>query len=455
MDAALDVISISVDPVTRVATITNQVNQAAIIDNITVPASAEGSPPPLSGSGTAAAADDIPLIREALDDFIYEFRDNNTPQRATVLLMLTDDFLDYGKDRDGFFDIFDGGYFDAAGRGRGYDDDTFADIVVKRIDYGNNGGATPLAVVDFTLIDDDGVTVKGRVRDFQLIRGVDAVWRLHGNRSPNAIPNITTALQVFSLNDINMPQCRASGLEWAIQEPENNDNASILYMNLIGPGLPPSSTAPSGAGALWSFRPAPGGDWRVTFHDGTAFRPPMSWFPMTGACLLDGWGHAPVPDATIAALPDNMVYTARALTSNLVEVPIGASNSGAYGRDVSGIRTMTIPKRPLTLAELTATTQFPDVTTSTNFANYTGGSITISGTVANPAPKIWVYLGLTDGSGMVHSADVEVTASSGGNFSTTLSVASLGTITEREIRVASKDVHGRSFMSSMYFRTPN
>lgn len=451
MDAALDVIQIDIDPDTQVATITNLVNQASITDNIATPASSEGNPPQLGGSGAAGAVVDIPKLRQVLADFIEFFEDD--PDRAQVLALLTDDFLDNGKDRDGFFDIFDGNYTDEFGRDRAYDGDSFTDIVVKSIDYANNGGATPLAVVDFTLLDDDHVTVKGRVKDFHLLRGTDGKWRLHGNRSSVLVPTISTTLSVFSLQDVGSG-CRSGGINFVVREPGTSNNAHIAFVNLVGPGLPAFQGASAGVGALWAVHPPQPRDWMITFHTDPAnvssWHPAMSWFPMTGSCT-GSWAYTPVPDHSIAAFPDNMVYTMRGWATGAppVAVSINASNSGAYGNGISESRTLTLPKRPLTLVELAGTTQFPDFTTSTAFATYSGGSITISGTVANPAEKVWVYLALRDSDGVVHSMDAEVNPSSGGSFSKTLSVANPGTITGREIRVSSKDVHGRQFMSNL------
>src|SRR5262249_49246237 len=161
-------------------------------------------------------------------------------------------FLDNGKDRDGFFDIFDGSYIDEAGNDRGYDGDSISDVVVKQIDYAYNGGLTPRAVVDFTLLDDDGETVKRPVKEFHLPRGAGAVWRLHGNQSATLVPTIRTTLEVFSLNDVNRPECRASGLSFTVREPAINDNAHIMFVNLVGLGLPPFEGAAPGSGTIWA-----------------------------------------------------------------------------------------------------------------------------------------------------------------------------------------------------------
>ncbi len=166
LDAALDILRVSVDPATNVATITNLVNQISIADNITVPSTEEGNPPPLSGDGTAPAADDLPLIRKALTDFSDLYK-NGLPSPASILPMLSASFINDDENRVDFSnEIANETDFIGA---------SFTDMVVKRLDYGFNGGATPLAIVDFSIIDKNGAPLDG-AKDFALLREADGHW---------------------------------------------------------------------------------------------------------------------------------------------------------------------------------------------------------------------------------------------------------------------------------------
>ncbi|HKE93983.1 MAG TPA: Ig-like domain-containing protein, partial [Povalibacter sp.] len=413
LDAALEIIRVSVDPAIHVATITNLVNQISILDDIAVKAAAESNPPVLSGDGTAPAADDLPLIRKAVTDFSDLFK-MGLPQPASILALLSQTFMQDDQGRVGFANDI-ANETDLIGS-------SFVDISIDAIDYDYNDGATPRAIVGFTIRDKDGVD-DDHVGDFAVLRESDGHWRLHGNQRQLDFDG-----HVHQVRDVRS-NCRASGLEFSIQDEDSSNSSIIAYVVVSGPGLP--------AAGLKYQRQALGGDWRLVNTGANPY-----WYPMTDSCTTF-WGAANIPDSAIAAIPDNAEYVFAAFTSSNVQVPVGL-----YGT----LKTQPLPKRPMTLAELNASTRFPSFTTSTDLATYTGGSLTISGSNADPAHDVWTYLGLTDGQGLLSSIDADVTPAADGTFSKTFTLPSPGSVTDREVRVSTSDDYDRGYMSVADYR---
>ncbi len=69
----------------------------------------------------------------------------------------------------------------------------------------------------------------------------------------------------------------------------------------------------------------------------------------------------PVTDTAIAGIPDGAVYVAVAYDGggNRVDLPSGVVNPGAFA---NGAYVLNIDKRPLTVAEVEASTAFPKIT---------------------------------------------------------------------------------------------
>ncbi len=429
LDAALDVLRVSVDLTTNVATITNVVNQQTIMDDIDTPATAESSPPPLSATGTEEAADDLTAIRKVLDDLMALFKDD-TPAWQDILPLLSDTFLHDDQNGEDFADDFNERDELVGG--------SVSDIQFTRIEYAYNGGTTPLAMISFNFNDMAGHFLE-RVGRMTLVRGSDGKWLLNGNRNLLKI-----SMHVHQVNSM-ITGCRASGLEFSIQDPDPGNSTTIAAVLVAGLGLPPfpGSSTP-GIGAIWIDRDVPSGTWHL--------RRPQDknpgWYPMTGGCN-HAWADWGISDQVIAAIPDMNPYFFYAYNFSTVEVPLSAFTGIQYGG-----RALFLRKRPLTLAEINASTKFPTFTTSPELATYGGGNLSVSVTNANPLIGTWVYLGLT-ANNLTNTVDATVMPAANGTFSRSLSLTSPGgTIMRREVRVATTDEYDRTFMSLAEYYTP-
>jgi Big-like domain-containing protein len=411
LDAALDVIRVSVDPVLNVATITNLVNQVAITDDITTGAAGEANAPTLDGSGMDTTADDLTQIRALFAEFVELYRNGlPTPQAVAPLLadgLLHDDRgrVEFANDLSTFSDLVAG---------------EVAGVVIGRIDYHYGGGTTPLATVSFSLLDRNGVDL-GETRDFTVIHA-SGRWRLNGNQM--ALDFSDTGVQMS--RDVRNG-CRASGVYFGVDDNDSSNSASVSSVVVRGPGLP--------AGGLEYQRATLGGNWQIVNVSGNPY-----WYPMTASCA--SWGAAGVPDATIAAIPDNASYEFRAYTSSGVEVPLGA-----YGARIAKV----VRKRPLTLAELNASTAFLNFTTSVDLQTFNGGDITVSGSGADPARTVRTTVSITDGNGAVNGIDADVTPAANGDFSHTFTLSSPAAVTARNVQVGARDEWDRSYDSSAYY----
>ena len=99
-----------------------------------------------------------------------------------------------------------------------------------------------------------------------------------------------------------------------------------------------------------------------------------------------------------------------------------------------------------------AVASFPGVSTSTPLGSYSGGDMTISSTGLNPAVSGWFYLGLTDAAFATTSIDQDSIATAAGTSSTLLTLPQVaGTLTHREIRVASYDAYWRTMMTVLNY----
>ncbi len=415
LDTALEILVVSIDPATHVATIRNLANGGTITDDIAVGASAETNPPVLSASATSTAAGDVPLIRKALTDFIDLFR-TRAPTPAQILPMLTDDFLHGDINRADFASNV-AAEEDLVGA-------SFTDIRIIGLDYGYNGGATPLAIVSFGVSERDGRADEDPEESFALLRGTDGKWRLHGNRH-----SLELEASIHQILDTRSG-CRAAGFDFEVGDDNPDNSASIEYVVVTGPGLPGSGLRYQRlAQSDWTLAAAPGAN--------------PFWYPLTDTCT-NYWGAAGLPDATIAALPDNASYVFRAFTSAGVQVPTGIYGTG---------NTRVIPRRPMTKVELAASTRFPAFTTSVDLATYAGGPITIQATGVDPAREAGAEVEIRDGNGAPVGDDADITPLPNGTFSQTFTLGQATNVTSRNASVYTSDAYGRGYMSTTTYIT--
>lgn len=413
LDKALDVLRVNVDASTNVATITNLVNQQQITDSLAVKAAAETAAAPLANTGMTTAADDLPLIRKALTDFIGLFA-TGLPSPATVKAVLHDDptllpFRNGGQNATAFSnDVSTETHLVGA---------SITDIVVRRINY-ETGDAWPRAIVDFNIRSKDGVVIDHGM-NMQIAKDADGVWRLRGDNR---------LMDIFSHAHIVKQQqsgCVSTGLEFGIEDLGSMNVGSIAYFIVKGPGLPQEGVK--------YVRPSLGGQWRF-LRGGVEQN--TSYYVMATDCL--NHPSAGLTDSQIAAIPADAPYVLTPYTGADIQYVRGGSPVEYTDR---------IPGRPLTLAEAKAAS-FPVIAPSvvTALASYSGGDFTVSASGIN-AWGAWLYLGLSDGSGAVTSVDGDVQATAGGLISTTLTLGTVSNVQRRELRVEADDAQWRNMMT--------
>jgi len=422
LDDALDILRVSVDTVTNIATITNIVTQQQIQDSIVVPAAAETNPPILTNTGGIdRVATDTAGIRNALNNLAALFA-TGLPSRGSVEAVMTANFLDEDEDR-------------AAVAAWWASDSTlvgssFTDIDMKNLDYSN--ATQPVATIDFTIKEIGGAELY-RPSNWQIVKGTDNVWRLHGNQRV-----MRTQVDVHPYRDLSSG-CRTSQIEFQIGDGNSANNGALIdHIIVNGPGLP--------IAGLRFNRPSVGGSWDIAGTNG-------SGYTFANTCS----STQPATDLQIQAIPDNAGYTFAAYTSTDNSVrhnfPVGAIASGPN----QGMYVSYIEKRPHTLVEIAATTMFPAIAspTAAELMAYTSGSITINATNLNPLHYVDHIFWRNTASGDERSVEPYLPPTSGGTVSTTVSlpaVVSGDVITERSLRIATRDAYRRKYMSGYFFR---
>jgi hypothetical protein len=422
----LDIISVSVDATTNKATITNIVTQQKLEDDILVSAAGEASPAQLTDTtGVADAPSDVSLVKAALTAFSAKFA-TGLPSYASLLAALSTDYLNDDAD--------------ASSSAADMSSDPslvgaqFADVDVTAIDYTDPAGAT--ARVNFTIKDANGIE-QDRTKNFWVRKGVDGVWRLAGNHRM-----LSAEGHVHTVRSLRNSVCTMTGLEFLIEDLDDTNNADIEvdHFMVYGPGLPGTGAS----GALRYNPPANGGYWKLA-NQSTAY------FVMGNSCQ----GSQPISDARIAAIPDNASYLIVAYSSadNTVRVNFPSGAIKRPGEFADGAYVVTLDKRPLTLAEAVASTQFPTITAPTlsAFDAYTSGPLAIS--LTNMNPKMYADIRIAQNTAGEDYREVEawLAPASDGKVSTTLSLTAAApgdAINYRGLFVETQDAYRRTLMST-------
>jgi hypothetical protein len=426
LDSALDIISVSVDATTNKATITNIVTQQKLEDDILVSAAGEASPAQMTETaGVADAPSDVTLVKAALTSFAAKFA-TGLPSQASLLSALSTDYLN--DDADGSSSAADMSSDPSLVGAQ------FADVDVTAIDYTDPAGAT--ARVNFTIKDANGIE-QDRTKNFWVRKGlVDGVWRLAGNHRM-----LSAEGHVHTVRSLRNPVCTMTGLEFLIEDLDDTNNGGIEvdHFMVYGPGLPGTGAS----GALRYNPPDTGGYWKLA-NQATPY------FVMGNSCQ----GSQPISDARIAAIPDNASYliVAYSSTDNTVRVNFPSGAIKRPGEFADGAYVVTLDKRPLTLAEAVASTQFPTIVAPTlsAFDTYTSGPLSIS--LSNMNPKMYADVRLQQNTVGNDFRDVDtwLAPTSGGLVSTTLSLTAAApgdAITSRGFFVETQDSYRRTMMT--------
>lgn len=423
LDSALDILRVSVNVANNVATITNIVTQQTIQDAINVPAASEGAPAVMDNvNNIANGVTDAAAVKAALTRVAARFA-SGLPSQAAIATELTSNHLFHDMDR-ATASAWLASNSDFIGS-------SFTNVDVFNINYSDPNAIT--ANTDFSINGPNGSEIY-RLRNYQVRKESDGVWRLHGDQ------------RVLTFNVLVHPfksqtsGCVSTGVEMHIEDLSSaNNGAFIDHVMVFGPGLPNNT--------LRFNRPASGGGYWINTATNSA------GFTMAYSCAI---GSQLISDTVIGAIPDNATYIMVAYTSadNSVRYnfPSGALN--LPGQPAHGTYWATTPRRPPTLAEAVASTLFPVITspTSSALANYVSGPLTIGASNVTPNGYIDIILELDSSNGNSRDTDTLAIANAGGTVSTMLSLTppqAGDVISHRSVRVAIKDPYQRTFMTGL------
>lgn len=416
LDKALDVLRVSVDPVTNVATITNIVTQQQISDDLAVKAAQDGGTTPMSGTGMATAADDITAVRKVLSDFVGKFA-NGLPVAAALTPLLTDG----GNAVTGTYGFRSSDRSAQQFVGDAVTDTnlvgaSFTDVVINRINYTIDANNTsPRAFVEFTHRDKNGVAFSNN-QGMQIVKGTDGAWRLRGD---GRVFDLNPRIQVSK--DLSTG-CVSTLLNFNIEDLNDTNSANAASVVVTGPGLP--------SGGIRYVRPSGGGFWSL---QGT---PGNSNYPLASNC--SGLQNAGLSDAAIAALPATPEYTFTAYESNNTTV--------AKFNDFDIVYKHAFHARPLTLAEAVAAS-YPSFTTTPALADYAGNAdLAISAAGLNPGFAAEFYLQLAASPTAIATDQADVAPSSAGTATKTFNLPSQGPTTAKYTFVSTKDANWRELV---------
>lgn len=413
LDKALDVLRVSVDPATNVATITNIVTQQQITDDLAVKAAQDAGATPMSGAGMDTAADDITLIRKVLSDYVGKFA-NGLPAPGVLLTLMTDGTNPvtgtYGfRSSDQSAQQF----ANEAAADTNLVGASFADVVITRINYTIDANNTsPRAFVEFTHRDKNGVAFSNN-QGMQIVKGTDGAWRLRGDG------------RVFDLNPhIQASKDKATGcvstsLQFSIQDTNTSNSNTAASVVVTGPGLP--------VAGLRHMRAA-GGTWPLQGSTSNNI-----YYLASNCSNIPG--TAGLSDSDIAAIPATPEYTFTAYEAD------GTTVAKFSGFDI--VYKHRFHARPMTLAEATAA-EYPSFTAAPSLAAYTGGAdFSVSATGLNPgfAAEFFVSLMTGPSTGVRDQADVAPSAA--GAASKTFNLPSQNGITYKNMFVSTRDATWR------------
>ncbi|MGJ7613453.1 MULTISPECIES: hypothetical protein [unclassified Variovorax] len=413
LDKALDVLRVSVDPATNVATITNIVTQQQITDDLAVKAAQDAGTTPLSGAGLDTAADDITLIRKVLSDFVGKFA--NGPAAPGVLLTLMTDGTNPVTGTYGFRSSDQSGqqFANEAAADTNLVGASFTDVVINRINYTIDANNTsPRAFVEFTHRDKNGVAFSNN-QGMQIVKGTDGAWRLRGDgRVFDLDPHIQASKDKAT-------GCVSTSMQFSIQDTNTTNSGTAASVVVTGPGLP--------VGGLRHMRAA-GGTWPL---QGSATN---NIYYLASNCSNIP-GTAGLSDSDIAAIPATPEYT---FTAYEVD---GTTVAKFSGFDI--VYKHRFHARPMTLAEATAAA-YPSFTATPALAAYTGGAdFSVSATGLNPGFAAEFFLSLMTGptTGVRDQADVAPSAA--GAASKTFNLPTQSGIAYKNMFVSTRDATWR------------
>lgn len=400
LDAALDILTVTVDPATDLATITNVINNQQIIDDL----ASQVDVAVLSATDTGAStASNYQMIVENLAAFSQQFATSLPASNSAALLAL-----------------FDAGTFkyDGANLTQFLAEITSAPTLIGNLNFYD------ITVLAMTPVDNPtAATVSARcdgcreVLNFNFIKE-GLVWKSTGNQRIASADASTFARQdnmnggvidtglLFEIKD-----------EWAV---------GIDYAVARGAGLPPE-------GALY-----------VNRMDGNSFGVAVAPYAGTSTPAMFSWGHNqyPLADAVISTLTDTESYTIELWEDN-------GTTGDAADDTMRAEYSSVLSKRPYLLTELNAGAFATITTLSADIGAFAvnGGSLTVNWILPVGKSASELHFFRSDSSFVQDSVSVDLVAAS---TSATLTIgAPAFTVQGCGINLYTTDVFGRELSTQL------
>ena len=398
LDAVIDVVKVTVDPVTVQATLTNVINNETVTLNIA--AGGTTTDPAFTDTGvTPAVVTDFQAMFTAWTVTFTNLFATGLPSETALGALIADPFLEGGQDRGSWLT-------------RMTTDSTNIGMKITSVNLVSLDEANGKATVTITGTQGGGKTMNGPDAGYCLMVKQGGTWKYAGDGRIAKV-GVTADAQYYPYNSGTQIQ---TGLNLDI-EANYTAGAAVQSAVVTGPGLP--------SGGITLNRQINN-----------------EWFYMTAYSSYYTDNHYIMTnDAVIGAIPDNAEYT--------IKLYNAADGTGT----VLATYTSTILKRPLKNSELT-TASFPTITPSTQAALEafsSSGNLTVTWTLPAGLSSDWLQLQLRDTDG-THSMEVDANNLMATDTSTTLTVTTAPTFTvaHGQLWLDAVDAYNRRFSTEIW-----
>jgi hypothetical protein len=425
LDAALDVLRVTVDPNTAVATITNVIDNQQITDNL----ASQTDNSIITATNVGTGLTEFQQIVTTFSAFTSLFATGlPAVNNATLVAAIDSTFLGDGEDKAAFLSLVSS---ESVLVGSKF---TVTSLVPASL---LPSDAPTAATVNVALTAANGVLLE----NFEwAMKKSGGVWRIAGNgRIAEAKVETFARLQDVYINNVLQTNYIDTGLQFSVHAPSpaglaaigaNPPNGSGYYAVITGPGLPV-------AGALCVSSIQNDSCYAAAGAPGT--------YIGSTTPALNTYGHSqyPLNDTTIGALPDNVTYTVKIYHDN------ATINSGATNDDVLLATYTSSPgKRPFLKSELTVAS-FAAITTPAKTALNTfgtaGGTMNVTWTLPSGTTSSGLHYFRSGSTGFDSTGvDLTSTAISGQITSPPLASANIGTLQSNGINLWIVDTFNRS-----------
>lgn len=260
LDAALDVLRVSIDSTTNTATITNVITQEKITDDLK---SKTDNTSLSDTTNLKTAVTDVQAIVAAMKVFSDKFT-TALPKESDISSMFDAGFLHGDRNKTEFIAEITSDPMNIGIE--------FTNVTLQSL-------TGDIATVNFDVVKNGAVI--GSTRDFQM-KKVNGTWLISGNQYALEIETVVTTYQ----SSWNSNVSRGTGLRFSIEEHNSSNSPNANRAVVTGPGLPQQGL---------TYIKSTGGDWSTYYTVGSSSYSSSSYWMSS--------------DAAISSIPDNAEYT--------------------------------------------------------------------------------------------------------------------------------------------------